>query len=162
MVQGLSNSIRGQAKGFQRQRRESGYITEREIKTAWETGRKDRMNGKVQFVIKNVWLCCETLKDCHSPLSTETIYIPVRGNLHVVQGEQLQFQIAFECQWRMLLSQAWIYWEQQEGVITSRAELDESLQLVLLSCYMATEGPFTFLRGCQRVNLAWKRTLNAK
>lgn len=55
------------------------------------------MNGRVQFVIENVWRCCETLKDCHSPLSTETIHILVRGNQRAVQWEQLKFQIAFEC-----------------------------------------------------------------
>ncbi len=47
--------------------------------------RKKRINRKVQFVIENVWLCCETLKDCHSPLGTETIHTLVRGNQHVAQ-----------------------------------------------------------------------------
>lgn len=112
------------------------------------------MNGKVQFVIENVWPCCETLKNCYSPLSTEAIYILVSENQRMVQWEQLKFQIVFECKWLMLLSQAWIYREQQEEVITSTAEMDERLQLVLLSHYMATEGPFTAPLDCQRVNLA--------
>lgn len=62
-----------------------------------EAERKKRTNGRVQFVIENVWPCCETLKDCHSLLSTETIHILVRGNQRAVQWEQLKFQIAFEC-----------------------------------------------------------------
>lgn len=54
----------------------------------------------------------------------------------------------------MLLSQAWIYREHQGAVITSTAELDESLQLMLLSHHMVTKGPFTASLDCQRVYLA--------
>lgn len=46
-------------------------------------------------MIENVWPCCETLKDCHSLLSKETIHILVRGNQRAVQREQSKFLIAF-------------------------------------------------------------------
>ena len=62
----------------------------------------------------------------------------------MVQREQLKLQIAFERQWL-----AWIYRGQQEEVMISTAELEESLQVVLLSYYMATKGPVTVLLGCQ-------------
>lgn len=54
----------------------------------------------------------------------------------------------------MLLLQTWIYREHQGAVITSTAELDESLLLVLLSQHTATKGPFTVPLVHQRVYVA--------
>lgn len=108
------------------------------------TERKKRMNGRLQFVIENVWPCCETLKDCHTPLSREAIHTLVRGNQRLVQWEQSKFQIAFEWKWLMLLSQAWVYGEQQGEVIPTYCSL------VLLNHNMVAKGSFTASLGCQK------------
>jgi len=51
---------------------------------------------RVQIVIENVWLCCETLKDCHGLFRTGTIRILVGRNQRAARWEQSKFQIAFE------------------------------------------------------------------